>query len=314
VVYWDEDGMKDLLVGQADGRVTLFLNVGSDGEPTFGGGTFVRVGEPGFKTDIDVGSRANLAVVDWNNDGKKDLVVGAYDGMIHLFLNEGSDSSPDFVTQTFAQEDGANLVVPGLRSSPGVLDLDYDGKKDLLTGNTEGQLIFYSNAGSDEAPTFSGYSFVEADGVVIDLYGSARSRPFVCDWTGDAKWDVLIGADDGKVHLYQGVPVPGDFDGDGDVDEDDLGQFVLCFTGPDGGPILPECEPGDFDGDGDIDCDDWEQFVLAWTDPGDPPVPPEAPCDHPIPTVSEYGLTVMILLLLTCGTLVFRRRVARGGL
>jgi len=64
---------------------------------------------------------------------------------------------------------------------------------------------------------------------------------------------------------------PGDFDHDGDVDNDDFNQFELCFTGPDGGPLSEECVLGDFDGDDDIDCEDWEQFQLAWTAPGDPP-------------------------------------------
>ncbi|MFQ5414167.1 MAG: hypothetical protein ACE5E6_06880 [Phycisphaerae bacterium] len=50
---------------------------------------------------------------------------------------------------------------------------------------------------------------------------------------------------------------PGDFDGDGDVDLDDLAAFRACYTGPGGGPVGPECTPGDFDGDGDIDLDDY---------------------------------------------------------
>ncbi len=211
VVYWDADNYKDLLVGQSDGKIRLFLNDGAgDENPTFDGGTLLQVGDPGSKTDIDVGSRATSTVVDWNSDGRKDLVVGAYDGKIHIFLNEGTDASPDFRSESFAQENGSNLFVPINRSSPVVLDLDDDGKKDLLAGNTEGQLLFYSNVGSDGSPVFSGHSLIDADGSVIDLMGviDARSRPFVCDWTGDGLPDVLIGAGDGQVHLYQGVPEP----------------------------------------------------------------------------------------------------------
>jgi hypothetical protein len=107
-----------------------------------------------------------------------------------------------------AETDGSYLFVPSSRSSPDVLDLDGDGKKDLLTGNTNGQLLLYINTGTDSDPFFSGYSLVESDGVAIDLPGTPRSRPFVCDWTSDGYLDVLVGAADGKVHLYQGVPEP----------------------------------------------------------------------------------------------------------
>ncbi|MFH1419279.1 MAG: VCBS repeat-containing protein [Planctomycetota bacterium] len=208
VVDWDNDGRKDLLVGQADGSVKLFRNTNSDTAPMFDGGTFLQIGAPGFKGDIDVGYRATPNAVDWNNDGNKDLVVGALDGLIHLFINEGTDSEPDFQSESFAQAYGSSLLVPSARSSPVILDLDDDGKKDLLAGNTNGQLVFYSNTGTDAAPTFGDYSYMEADGVVIDLPDSPRSRPFVCDWTNDGLLDVLIGAGDGSVHLYQGVPEP----------------------------------------------------------------------------------------------------------
>jgi hypothetical protein len=206
VVYWDEDDLKDLLVGQADGKVKIFLNIGTDDDPTFDGGTFLQVGEPTSKTDIDVGSRATLTIVDWDNDDRKDLVAGAIDGKIHAFINEETDSSPDFISELLAQLNGSDLFVPSLRSSPVILDLDGDSKKDLLTGNTNGQLLFYSNTGTDNSPSFSSYSLIEADGTPIDLSAS-RSRPFVCDWTEDGLRDVLIGASDGKVHLYQGISV-----------------------------------------------------------------------------------------------------------
>ncbi len=207
-VYWDGDARKDLLIGQADGTVKLFLNTGTDETPTFDGGTLLQVGPAEAKADIDVGLRATSIVVDWNSDGRKDLAVGALDGMLHVFLNEGTDDAPDFLSEMLAQAGAEDLVVPSERSSPAVLDLDGDGRKDLLSGNTDGQLVFYSNVGTDAAPAFAGYSFVEAGGLAIDLPGTPRSRPFVCDWTGDGLLDVLIGAGDGNIHLYQGVPEP----------------------------------------------------------------------------------------------------------
>jgi len=233
VVYWDADARKDLLIGQADGMIRLFLNIGSDQEPKFDGGRFLQAGPPGSRTNIDVGNRATPSAVDCNNDGRKDLVAGAHDARIHIFINEGTDTEPDFPAETFAQADGADLVVPGYRASPVILDLNGDGRKDILAGNTEGQLFFYSNVGTDQQPSFSGYSRVESDGVPIDLPGSPRSRPFVCYWPGgsrsgttDAYPDVLIGAGDGKVHIYRGVPIPADLDQDGDVDFTDFALFA----------------------------------------------------------------------------------------
>jgi len=233
VVYWDADTNKDLLIGQADGYVKIFLNIGTDEKPNFDGGHYIQAGKPGSKKNINVGNRATPSLVDWNNDGLRDMVVGAYDARIYIFINEGTDTEPNFFIQTFAQEDGSDLIVPGRRASPVILDLDGDGRKDILTGNTNGQLLFYGNVGTDEEPNFSGYSLVKSEGVPIDLAGSPRSRPFVCYWTGDGHFgpidaypDVLIGAGDGKVHLYRTVPIPADLDQDGNVDFTDLAIFA----------------------------------------------------------------------------------------
>jgi hypothetical protein len=208
VVHWDGDGRKDLVVGQADGTVSVYLNTGTDSNPVFDSGTNLQVGSSGSKTNITVGSRATPTIVDWNNDGTEDLLVGCLIGQVFLYENVGSDDAPDFVSTQYVQENGSNLSVPTARSSPVIMDLDGDGNKDILTGNTEGQLVFYSNVGTDGSPVFSGYELVESLGAAIDLGGYARSRPFVCDWTGDGYLDILIGGSDGQVHLYQGVPEP----------------------------------------------------------------------------------------------------------
>ncbi len=265
VEYWDADGHKDLLVGQADGTVKIFLNIDTDESPTFDGGTFLQVGLPGSKTNINVGARATPCLVDWNNDGRKDLVVGAYDGRIHIFINEGTDTEPDFLVETFAQINGSDLAVPGKRASPIVIDLDMDDRKDILAGNTDGQLLFYQNIGTDAEPIFSDYKLVESNGVPIDLPGSPRSRPSICYWTGDGHFgpidaypDVLIGASDGKVHLYRGILEIGDcdMDGSGNVDITDFTLFVAYW--------LQKDYEADLTGDGQVDNDDLYRFMEVW--------------------------------------------------
>jgi len=48
-------------------------------------------------TELKVNLMANPFVVDWNNDGAKDLLVGQFVyGNIALFLNKGSDFQPEF--------------------------------------------------------------------------------------------------------------------------------------------------------------------------------------------------------------------------
>ena len=207
VVQWDGDGRKDLLIGVADGTVRIYLNTGTNADPVFDGGTALQVGAAGAKIDIDVGDRATSVVSDWDSDGRKDLVVGALDGLVRVFLNEGSDTEPDFVAEMLAQANGVDLEVPSARSSPEVLDLDGDGRKDLLCGNTDGELLLYSNVGDDEWPVFGDPVRVEAAGTPIDLDGAPRSRPSICRWTDDLELDVLIGSEDGTVRLYQGISI-----------------------------------------------------------------------------------------------------------
>jgi len=50
------------------------------------------------------------------------------------------------------------------------------------------------------------------------------------------------------------VKMPGDVDGDGDVDADDVFLYIApIFRIPEWSPLIPQC---DFDGDGDVDADD----------------------------------------------------------
>ncbi len=206
-VYWDGDDCKDLLIGLPDGHVMIFLNTCTDSAPLFDAGAYVQVGPAGSKTDLTVYARATPALTDWNNDGLLDLAVGGIEGKVYLFINTGTVGNPDFVSSTVVQAAGAPLVVPSYRSSPAVADLNHDGRKDLLLGNSDGQLLFYANVGTDAEPEFDTCEPVYADGEAVDLPEDPRSRPYIYDWDDDGRLDLLVGAGDGLVRLYGGLPI-----------------------------------------------------------------------------------------------------------
>lgn len=209
VLDWDLDGRKDLLVGRADGRIQWFQNVGTDAAPTFDAGTFLQVGEPAAKSDIDVDMRAAPQIIDWNADGSRDLLVGALNGMFHLYVNEGTDTAPDFRVHDVVWDGGAPIMVPYDRSSPTLADMNGDGLFDIVSGNTAGHLLYYENVGVLGNAAFSSTArYLEAGGVDIDLPGDYRTRPAFCDWNEDGVSDLLVGYGDGLVRLYPGIPEP----------------------------------------------------------------------------------------------------------
>jgi len=227
VVYWNADQKKDLLVGLGDGTVQSFVNIGTDSDPAFNIGLDVRVGS-GDAYTLDVGMRATPVLIDWNNDGMLDIVAGGLDGAVHVYYNCGCGGSvpPHFSFSEppgeLLMDQGHTLLVPSGRSSVVAADLDGDGNKDLLLGNTDGQILFYRNVAADSRPTFMGYTLVESNGVPIDLAGSLRTRPFACHWTSRGYWDLLVGYGDGKIRLYRAIPKLGDLNADGVLDGDDL--------------------------------------------------------------------------------------------
>ena len=211
VFDWNADGKKDLIIGLADGTIKVYLNGGTATAPSFTSGTFIQVGAAGSKATLDVGDRAAFDLADWNNDGLTDLVVGALDGQVRVYLNQGTAGNPDFLSATLLQEGLTYLTVPTGRSSVDVFDLNHDGKKDLILGNTEGQVIYYMNIGTDAAPVFSGSQLIAAGGLVIDLLEQPRSREFICDYNNDGVPDILLGSRDGLVRLYVGHINPDDY-------------------------------------------------------------------------------------------------------
>ena len=66
----------------------------------------------GKAINIEVGHLVPC-VVDWNHDGKKDLLVGQFmGGKIRLYLNQGSDEEPLFNGFEFLKAGGKEISLP----------------------------------------------------------------------------------------------------------------------------------------------------------------------------------------------------------
>ncbi len=68
----------------------------------------------GKTIDVDIGHLVPC-VTDWNNDGKKDLIVGQFSGgKIRLYLNtnHGTDSDPKFKNFSYLHAGGKEISLP----------------------------------------------------------------------------------------------------------------------------------------------------------------------------------------------------------
>jgi hypothetical protein len=198
-VDYDLDGNKDLLVGSKDGTIALFTNNGNDDRPAFTGSRLLQAGDE----VINVGSNTAPFVVDYNNDGAQDLLAGTGEGYLTLFINLGSSAEPVYGAPAVLKDARGTEINVDSYCSPHVVDWNGDSKKDLLLGSGEGTLSLYLNEGTDRSPLFSSSMPVEADGAPLDV--GSFAAPFVADWNGDGKQDILIGDGDGFIHLYLDV-------------------------------------------------------------------------------------------------------------
>lgn len=192
MVDWDADGDLDLLVGDSNGYITLYLR-DEEGALTNEGHISVD-GE-----ELDVGDRAASETVDWDLDGDFDLLVGSSQGTIIIMSNVGSAEEPEFEEQGTIEVDGEELWL-GSETAPFLVDLDGDGSRDLIVGSIDGLIRFYPNTGDNDDPRFGAEVLLSDDEGPINQ--GHYSRPELYDWDGDGDLDLIAGKFTPEVVLF----------------------------------------------------------------------------------------------------------------
>jgi hypothetical protein len=213
-VDYNNDGKLDLLSGDSNGKVWIFINKGTPKEPILEKGVQVEsAGTPivGEHTQYEKDSKgqyrakpstsgkisgvySKLHFADWDGDGLKDLLIGQ-DGptrdLIVWYKNIGTKEAPKFEAPKPIALPTSNVSM--MRLSPYLIDWDKDGKMDLLCGaESSPKVLFFRNDGTANVPKLEAAKPIELKGDTSFEKGY-RNRFDVVDWNNDGKLDLLIG-------------------------------------------------------------------------------------------------------------------------
>ena len=127
----DYDGDLDLFIGNFNGTLQFFENIGSAYNPQY---EFIE-----YVSNIDLSGYSTPEFIDIDNDNDYDLIIGNMNGTIYLYLNVGDRYNYNF---QFITDSYQNIDV-SFRSSPLAFDYDVDGDMDLFVGSGNNNLYLY---------------------------------------------------------------------------------------------------------------------------------------------------------------------------
>jgi len=220
----DNDGLNDLIVApnstelaENHNQIWFYKNKGTNNSPIF---DFQRKNL--FQDQyIDLGDKSIPEFFDYNADGLMDIIVSnygyfnrdsiVYDCKISLFKNIGTASTPsfEFVTDNYHSLDTLKL---GKSLEPTFGDIDNDGDQDMILGNSEGYLHFFTNtAGAGNIANFVLTSSRLQDhlGDTIDV--GQFSSPQLFDYDNDSDLDLIIGKVNGSIRYYENIGTPSSY-------------------------------------------------------------------------------------------------------
>ncbi len=221
----DSDGDYDLLFGRDLQTFVYYINTGTNQNPiwTQNSTTFNGVETTTYWKNPDL--------VDIDYDGDFDLVYGTADGIMYLYKNIGTASSPSF---QYYPDYFKIIKLSGSGGSASLADFDGDGDNDLLSGMWNGKFYYFRNDGTSEQPIFN-----QVTTSFSNLTVNSYSAPVFVDIDNDGDYDIVSGALNGQVFLFENnngtftqnttmfssidvgwssIPSFADLDGDGDLD------------------------------------------------------------------------------------------------
>jgi len=185
----DGDGFLDLIAGNHEGELRYYRSDHSSGSVQW-------ILESNYFLGYQAGKNAAPVLYDLDGDDDLDLLVGNQSGSIHYWENKGISEIVDFVYNPTVFIG----VTSGRNSVPAVIDLNADGKNDLLLGKFNGQLYKYIRKDFGKE-----FRFMLERRKYLDLDVGLGSVPVVVDINNNQQSELIIGSDSGRIYSYQAV-------------------------------------------------------------------------------------------------------------
>jgi hypothetical protein len=201
----DNDGDNDLLIGEIDGKLIYYENnAGADMPYVFENPIYEYMGID--SDDFSIGTTSNPQIVDVDDDGQQDILVGVRYGNIVFFKNTGTDSNPIFNPDPTANGNIQQFgdVSLGINKTPIPQLVNIDGVKTLYAGSSTGEIWQFGNITGNETGIFDlvtdnllGMNSGEfASPVFIDIDRDGYLNVFVGNFRGGTTaWntDIFVG-------------------------------------------------------------------------------------------------------------------------
>ncbi len=215
IADFNGNGKLDIIAGEFLDKMTWFENIGTKKKPKYAEGKLL-LDEKGEIIRLHVQMITPVAV-DFDGDGNIDLLVGDEDGRVAYIKNTGKvkKGMPVFKSPIYLQQKADNLKF-GALSTPFSVDWDGDGKDDIISGNSAGNIAFIKNMGGTTSPKWNAPVLLKADGKIIrimagengSIQGPAEAKwgyttLSVADWDGDGKKDIIVNSIFGEIVWYK---------------------------------------------------------------------------------------------------------------
>jgi hypothetical protein len=197
------DGLPDLVVADPRGFFWFFPNSGKPDAPAFTQGEIMPIWLDVDPRNNDVVPRIQL--VDYDGDGKLDLVAGTWIGELYYLHNTGSPTNPEFkipddrsAIKFFTH---SNQLLWCNYLSPFLFDWTKTGRLDLVMGDgtySANSIYYFVNQGSNSRPIFK----EDRRTRIIPGMGLEHLTPQVIDWNNDGKPDIISGDRTGCITYY----------------------------------------------------------------------------------------------------------------
>ncbi len=181
------DNNKDLIIGDANGKLHLFFNNGS--------GNF-QLSTPNYQ-NIDVGQFAQPQLIDVNRDGLTDLIIGEQDGSLNFLPNSGSINNAifDTIITNWGGIDIDQSVISTGYSAPTLYDSS--GTYQLFVGSFSGKIYQFK----DIENNLSG-QFTEIISTTSNLWEGGKSAVAIADINNDNQPDMILGNISGGIAYF----------------------------------------------------------------------------------------------------------------